>query len=96
MKKIIIALIGFALLASCDDFLVESPKTEIAVDQFFTNADDARGVVNSVYRIGAGASFYDSGGFGGSNAMMGSYMSAFLITKEKVSVFRDSLHTICK
>jgi len=83
MKKIIIALIGFALLASCDDFLVESPKTEIAVDQFFTNADDARGVVNSVYRIGAGASFYDSGGFGGSNAMMGSYMSGLFDNEGK-------------
>ena len=83
MKKIIIALIGFALLASCDDFLVESPKTEIAVDQFFTNADDARGVVNSVYRIGAGANFYNSGGFGGSNAMMGSYMSGLFDNEGK-------------
>lgn len=83
MKKIIIALIGFALLASCDDFLVESPKTEIAVDQFFTNADDARGVVNSVYRIGAGAAYYGSGGFGGSDAMMGSYMSGLFDNEGK-------------
>lgn len=83
MKRFIILLLGFTVLAACDDFLVESPKTEIAVDQFFTSAEDARSVVNSTYRIGAGASFYDSGGFGGSHSMMGGYMSGLFDNEGK-------------
>lgn len=83
MKKFIVILFGFLVLASCDDFLVESPKTQIALDQFFESPEDARSAVNAIYRDGAGAFYHDDGGFRGSRAMMGGYMSGLFDNEGK-------------
>ncbi len=53
MKKFIVILFGLLAVVSCEDFLVESPKTQIALDQFFTSPEDARSAVNAIYRGGS-------------------------------------------
>lgn len=61
--------------ASCSDFLMESPKNQIAVSQYFNSEDDAYSIVNGIYRVGV-PTFYN-GSFAGSNMMMGGYMSGY-------------------
>lgn len=75
MKKLIIVITGFMVLASCKDFLVESPKTQIALDQFFSSPDDARSAVNAIYRDGAGEFYYRNSSLEGARAMMDGYMA---------------------
>ncbi|MEX2362115.1 MAG: RagB/SusD family nutrient uptake outer membrane protein, partial [Balneolaceae bacterium] len=83
MKKLIVVFIGILVLASCDNFLVESPKTQIALDQFFNSPEDARSAVNALYRDGAGAFYHEDAGFRGSRAMMGGYMSGLFDNEGK-------------
>jgi starch-binding outer membrane protein, SusD/RagB family len=83
MKKFLIIAAGLLVFMACDDFLTEKPKTEIAVDQFFDSPDDARSAVNALYRDGAGAGSYDSGGFRGSNVMIGAFMSGLFDNEAK-------------
>jgi starch-binding outer membrane protein, SusD/RagB family len=83
MKKLLIVVAGLFIFMACDDFLTESPKTEIAVDQFFNDPSDARSAVNALYRDGSGANSYDSGGFRGSNVMIGAFMSGFFDNEAK-------------
>ncbi|MDR9447404.1 MAG: RagB/SusD family nutrient uptake outer membrane protein [Balneolaceae bacterium] len=85
MKKyfFIAFALGLIFLVSCEDFLTESPQTEISVNQFFDSPDDARSVVNALYRDGAGANSYNSGGFRGSNVMIGSFMTGFFDNEAK-------------
>lgn len=83
MKKLIVVFIGILVLTSCDDFLVESPKTQIALDQFFNSPEDARSAVNALYRNGAGAFYHEDAGFRGSRAMMGGYMSGLFDNEGK-------------
>ena len=52
MKKYINILFTSLILISCSDFLEESPKSEIAVNQFFNSPESARSTVNSIYRSG--------------------------------------------
>lgn len=84
MKKLIITVVfGLIFCTACDDFLTEEPKTEIGVDQFFDSPDDARSAVNALYRDGAGAGSYNSGGFRGSNVMIGAFMTGFFDNEAK-------------
>lgn len=83
MKKFIVILFGLLAVVSCEDFLVESPKTQIALDQFFTSPEDARSAVNAIYRDGAGAFYHEDAGFRGSRAMMGGYMSGLFDNEGK-------------
>ncbi|WP_234572938.1 RagB/SusD family nutrient uptake outer membrane protein [Rhodohalobacter sp. 614A] len=83
MKKLIIILAGLFIFMACEDFLTENPKTEIDVDQFFDSPDDARSAVNAFYRDGAGANSYDSGGFRGSNVMIGAFMTGLFDNEAK-------------
>lgn len=83
MKKFIVIVFGLLAVVSCDNFLVESPKTQIALDQFFTSPEDARSAVNAIYRDGAGAYYHDDAGFRGSRAMMGGYMSGLFDNEGK-------------
>lgn len=64
--------LGF--FASCDEFLQEEPRSEMSVDQFFSYPTHAYNAVNILYRNGA-PSFYSTGVYGGSRAMLGGYMS---------------------
>jgi len=82
MKKLTIIIIGFLLLNSCDDFLVESPKDQIAIDQFFDSPEDARSTVNGIYRIGV-PTFYNAGGFRGNGILFGGYLSGLFGNQDK-------------
>lgn len=82
MKKSAIVFIGCLLLASCDDFLVESPKDQIAVDEFFDSPEDARSSVNAIYRAGV-PSFYAAGGLRGNGIMFGGYLSGLYGNQDK-------------
>ncbi len=74
MKKLLILMMALGFLASCDDFLAEEPRSEMSVDQFFSYPSHAYNAVNVLYRTGA-PTFYSSGVYGGSRAMLGGYIS---------------------
>lgn len=95
MKKLFILTAALLIFTACDDFLTESPKTEIAVDQFFDSPDDARSAINALYRDGSGAGAYGSGGFRGSDVMIGAYMSGFFDNEGKGERIEGQLaHTL--
>ncbi|MCF6333172.1 MAG: RagB/SusD family nutrient uptake outer membrane protein [Draconibacterium sp.] len=74
MKKIPIVLLSFVVFASCNNFLTEEPRSEMSVDQFFTNPAHAYNAVNILYRSGC-TDFYRTGVYSGSRAMLGGYIS---------------------
>lgn len=83
MKKLIIVFFGLFFLMSCEDFLTESPKTQIFVDNYFETPEDARAIVNGIYRAGV-PGFYASGSaYSGSTIMMGGYMSGLFDNEYK-------------
>jgi hypothetical protein len=84
MKKLaFLIVLGCFALSSCDDFLMESPQDQISTQQLLDSPEAASGLVNSLYRDGQGAAFYNSGGFGGADVMMGGYMSGFFDNEGK-------------
>ncbi len=83
MKKFLILIAAFVVLTACEDFLTETPKNQISVDQYFDKPEDARAAINALYRDGSGANSYDSGGFRGSNVMIGSFMSGLFDNEAK-------------
>ncbi|MBT3385865.1 MAG: RagB/SusD family nutrient uptake outer membrane protein [Prolixibacteraceae bacterium] len=74
MKRIFIVLLGLVVLTACNGFLTEEPKSEMSVDQFFTNPTHAYNAVNILYRSGC-TDFYRTGVYSGSRAMLGGYIS---------------------
>jgi len=83
MKKLTVLFFGLIFLMSCDDFLTESPKTQIFVDNYFETPEDARAIVNGVYRSGV-PGFYGAGSaYAGSTIMMGGYMSGLFDNEYK-------------
>lgn len=82
MKKFIIIIIGFCLTTSCQDFLVEVPKDQIAVDHFFDSPEDAWSSVNAIYHTGV-PSFYAAGGLRGNGIMFGGYLSGLFGNQDK-------------
>lgn len=74
MKKLLIIIMTLGLFASCDEFLEEEPRSEMSVDQFFSYPSHAYNAVNVLYRSGA-PTFYSTGVYGGSRAMLGGYMT---------------------
>lgn len=95
MKKLLMITAVLLIFTACDDFLTESPKTEIAVDQFFDSPSDVRSAVNALYRDGAGADAYGSGGFRGSDVMIGVFMSGFFDNEGKGERIEGQLaHTL--
>src|SRR5690554_4565296 len=82
MNKSVIFSIGLLVMVSCDGFLVESPKDQIAVDQFFDSPKDARSTVNAIYRTGV-PSFYNAGGFRGNGHLFGGYLSGLFGNQDK-------------
>lgn len=76
MKRILRTVTSVVLMLTvfaCNEFLEEAPRNQVAVNQFFNEPDDVRGVVNSLYGRGVIAR-YISGDFQ-INAMIGGYMS---------------------
>jgi len=86
MKQTIIVLIGLVVLVSCNDFLTEEPKSEMSVDQFFTNSEHAHNAVNILYRSGC-TDFYRTGVYSGSRAMLGGYISGLFDNNYKGQEF---------
>ena len=83
MKKLAVILFGLIFLMSCDDFLTENPRTQIFVDNYFETPEDARAIVNGVYRSGV-PGFYGAGSaHAGSTIMMGGYMSGLFDNEYK-------------
>lgn len=83
MKNFIFVVLGCFVLISCEDFLVEEPKTEVAVDQYFETPEDAESTVNGIYRSGV-SGFYGAGSaYSGTTMMMGGYMSGFFDNEYK-------------
>src|SRR5690625_1215355 len=83
MKKFTVLILGLFFWVSCEDFLVEEPKTQIAVDQYFKTPQDARSTVNILYRDGVTGFFYAGSAYAGSTAMMGGYMSGLFDNEYK-------------
>lgn len=83
MKNYYIIYAMIILLSTgCEDFLEEQPRDEIAVDQYFSEPEHARDVVNSLYRTGA-MSLYNGGVYGGARIMFGPYISGFVDNEYK-------------
>ncbi|TVP98275.1 MAG: RagB/SusD family nutrient uptake outer membrane protein [Balneolaceae bacterium] len=83
MKKFLVLIAAVVVFMACEDFLTETPKNQISVDQYFDKPEDARAAINALYRDGSGANSYDSGGFRGSNVMIGSFMSGLFDNEAK-------------
>lgn len=82
MKKLMIILFALGILASCDDFLAENPRSEMSVDQFFSYPSHAYNAVNVLYRTGA-PTFYSTGVYAGSRVMLGGYMTGLFDNEYK-------------
>jgi starch-binding outer membrane protein, SusD/RagB family len=83
MKKIIILMTGILVLAACEDFLVEEPLDQMAVDQYFSDPSHAYSSVNILYRTGVPA-FYGAGSaYRGSTMMIGGYLSGLFDNEYK-------------
>jgi hypothetical protein len=83
MKKLIIFLAPLFLLASCEDFLKEEPKSEMSVDQYFSEPAHAQNAVNSLYRDGFPGFFGAGSAYRGSTVMLGGYMSGLFDNEYK-------------
>ncbi|MFO8000207.1 MAG: RagB/SusD family nutrient uptake outer membrane protein [Marinilabilia sp.] len=83
MKKIIILFTGLLFMASCEDFLEEKPKSEMSVDQYFTEPSHAQDAVNSLYRDGVPGFFGAGSAYRGTTMMIGGYMSGFFDNEYK-------------
>ena len=83
MKRIIIIIVGFWGLTSCEDFLKEKPRSEMSADQYFSDASHAYNAVNNLYRAGI-VEFYGAGSaYAGNKAMLGGYMSGLFDNEYK-------------
>lgn len=83
MKKIIILFAGLMFMASCEDFLEEKPKSEMSVNQYFSDPSHAQNAVNSLYRDGVPGFFGAGSAYRGTTMMIGGYMSGFFDNEYK-------------
>jgi starch-binding outer membrane protein, SusD/RagB family len=51
MKQIIIFLILFLALSSCEDFLTEVPKDRLSETNFYKTTEDAKAALNAIYGV---------------------------------------------
>ena len=78
MKKTYILYLGLLIsTASCESFLEEKPKDEVASTQYFSRPEHARDAVNALYRRGA-MQMYQTGVYSGARIMFGPYLSGFV------------------
>lgn len=83
MKHFLTVFLGLFILVSCDNFLAEEPKTQVSVDQYFETPEDARSVVNTIYRDGVVGFYHGGSAYAGSTVMMGGYMSGLFDNEYK-------------
>ena len=81
--KIFLVLLLAMVSYGCDDFLEEAPRSEISLDQFFTEPEHAQNAINSLYRTGAPQLYTSGGVYSGKQAMYGQYMSGFFDNEYK-------------
>ncbi|WP_339751516.1 RagB/SusD family nutrient uptake outer membrane protein [Algoriphagus aquimarinus] len=79
MKNTHILYLGLLLAtaSSCDSFLEEKPRDEVASNQYFSRPEHARDAVNALYRRGA-MQMYSTGVYSGARMMFGPYLSGFV------------------
>ncbi|CAH1000715.1 SusD-like protein P2 [Neolewinella maritima] len=79
-----LALLLLSLAAlSCNDFLDETPRDEISLNQFFTEPAHAQNAVNALYRDGAPAMYMNGGVYSGRQIMYEAYLSGFFDNEYK-------------
>ncbi|MDR2389751.1 MAG: RagB/SusD family nutrient uptake outer membrane protein [Tannerellaceae bacterium] len=87
MKKIIFGLISTGLLAfsttSCEDFLEESPKSNMSTEQNFASPAHAENAVNGLYRKGVPMFYADGGVYMPQRATHGGFLSGFFDNEYK-------------
>ena len=91
MKKYIYFIIGFFALISCEDFLVESPKTQISLDQFFKSAEEAASSVNSIYRAGVMGNFSSTSEIARASGLMSGLFEAMIWGEGRTGQFAKEL-----
>ena len=69
--------------SSCSDFLEETPRDEISLNQFFTEPAHAQNSVNALYRDGAPAMWMNGGVYSGRQIMYEAYLSGFFDNEYK-------------
>lgn len=78
MKKIFLGLLcvaGLSISVSYTDFLEETPRTELTLDQYFRTAEHAQSAVNKLYRDGVTYMYHPNGVFSGKFIMFGPFLS---------------------
>ncbi|MCD7978753.1 MAG: RagB/SusD family nutrient uptake outer membrane protein [Tannerellaceae bacterium] len=78
MKKIFLGLLcvaGLTVSTSCTDFLEETPRTELTLEQYFRTAEHAQSAVNKLYRDGITYMYHPHSVFYGKFIMYGPFMS---------------------
>ncbi|MCD7712906.1 MAG: RagB/SusD family nutrient uptake outer membrane protein [Firmicutes bacterium] len=78
MKKIFLGLLfvtGLSISVSCTDFLEETPRTELTLEQYFRTAEHAQSAVNKLYRDGVTYMYHPHSVFSGEFIMFGPYLS---------------------
>src|SRR5690606_28389338 len=82
--KVIWAWVMVSVLSfSCSDFLKEEPRSEMSLDQYFTEPSHAQNAVNSLYRNGVPQLYIGGGLYSGTRVMLGQYMSGFFDNEYK-------------
>jgi hypothetical protein len=76
MKKLLSLITVILGLSSCQEFLEEQPKSQIATSEFFNSADDAYSAVNILYRKGF-PTFYNTSINGAAVMMYGGFLSGY-------------------
>lgn len=70
-------------ISSCEGFLEEKPRDEVATSQYFARPEHARDAVNALYRTGAPTLYQANGSYSGSRIMFGPYLSGFVDNEYK-------------
>jgi hypothetical protein len=86
MKKLVTGICFLSLLAgleACTEFLEEKPKSSFTTDQYFANPDQARAVVNALYRRGFPELYNAGSAYAGPNIMLGGYLSGLFDNEYK-------------
>ncbi|WP_455637043.1 RagB/SusD family nutrient uptake outer membrane protein [Parabacteroides sp.] len=85
-KILIVGLMCMGVLGvstSCNDFLEESPKSEVSTEQNFSQASHAKNAVNGLYRKGAPEFFGNSGVYMPNTSTHGGFLSGLFDNEYK-------------
>ena len=80
-------------ITSCNDFLEETPKNQISINQYFNEPEDAAAFVNQLYFLGANT-LYSRGDLSYRYMMMDGYNSGLIDTEHKERVGPLEAHNL--